>query len=44
MRCAQVPRLYSQARFIADFLPKHYALGRHGYSLATLQVIAPDCT
>lgn len=34
---ARVPSLYSQARFVSDFLPKHYALGRHGYSLATLQ-------
>ena len=34
---ARVTKLYSQARFIADFLPRHYALGRHGYSLATLQ-------
>ena len=34
---ARVPSLYSQARIISDFLPKHYALGRHGYSLATLQ-------
>ena len=33
----QVPQLYSQARFIADFLPKQHALGRHGYCLATLQ-------
>ena len=34
---ARVPRLYSQSRYISDFLPKQYALGRHGYSLATLQ-------
>ena len=34
---ARVPSLYSQARIISDFLPKQYALGRHGYSLATLQ-------
>ena len=37
---ARVPSLYSQARFISDFLPKHYTLGRHGYSLFTLQVLA----
>lgn len=34
---ARVAHLYTQARFVSDFIPKHYALGRHGYSLATLQ-------
>ena len=38
---ARVPSLYSQSRFVSDFLPKHYALGRHGYSLATLQAALP---